>query len=407
MSTLVCDSIAKHVKTIRRCHLQAFPRAHIWDIINLLNCGTIQVNYDIILMHVGTNNVGTYEVADFDIAYNVLISTIEKLVKPHTVISVWKVSEAVFTFQCPVQSHCKHRADAICDSFDKYFCLYDRNEKKYNESCRDRPDVEKPGYKLIVAGSLQGDPCDHEFYQPLNSRLSGTVDAFINNLTAARKDKSYRNGTEKIVRSCRCDYTRGFDFITRPNNPCLCDPSSEDCSCFHRTCPTKYILSPDYECLNKNEWKLSFKCDLIATVSKKNDYVIVPARQPSDITQYYEPDTHQVFIIDDFIGKYAFDEADSALWEKEGPLLQNVLRNNDQIKVVLTCRKSVWHPEKCERFGFSAYLFDLDTHELRLTLSETRTIVEAYVEKSRVVQLNDQMIMMYTFLPLYVRSFHR
>ena len=82
----MCDSIAKHVKTIRRCHLQAFPGANIWDMINLLNCGTIQVNYDIIMMHVGTNNVGIYEIADFDIGYNVLISTIEKLVKPHTVI---------------------------------------------------------------------------------------------------------------------------------------------------------------------------------------------------------------------------------------------------------------------------------------------------------------------------------
>lgn len=55
----------------------------------------------------------------------------------------------MFTFQCPVQSHWRHRSDAICDSFDKYFCLYDRNEKKYNESCRDRPDVEKKGNKVF------------------------------------------------------------------------------------------------------------------------------------------------------------------------------------------------------------------------------------------------------------------
>ncbi|XP_063439984.1 uncharacterized protein LOC134721138 isoform X2 [Mytilus trossulus] len=98
-STLVCDSIAKHVKTIRRCHLQAFPGANIWDMINLLNCGTIQVNYDIILIHVGTNNVGTYEIADFDIGYNVLISTIEKLVKPHTVIVMSAIIPRLLDFQ--------------------------------------------------------------------------------------------------------------------------------------------------------------------------------------------------------------------------------------------------------------------------------------------------------------------
>ncbi|XP_063424564.1 uncharacterized protein LOC134708169 [Mytilus trossulus] len=98
-STLVCDSIAKHVKTVRRCHLQAFPGANIWDMINLLNCGTIQVNYDIILIHVGTNNVGTYEIADFDIGYNVLISTIEKLVKPHTVIVMSAIIPRLLDFQ--------------------------------------------------------------------------------------------------------------------------------------------------------------------------------------------------------------------------------------------------------------------------------------------------------------------
>ncbi|CAC5383984.1 unnamed protein product [Mytilus coruscus] len=115
-STLVCDSIAKHVKTIRRCHLQAFPGANIWDIINLLNCGTIQVNYDIILMHVGTNNVGTYEVADFDIAYNVLISTIEKLVNPHTVIVILAIIPRLLDFQntCYFVTTINSRLRSLC-----------------------------------------------------------------------------------------------------------------------------------------------------------------------------------------------------------------------------------------------------------------------------------------------------
>ncbi|XP_052062920.1 uncharacterized protein LOC127702665 [Mytilus californianus] len=115
-STLVCDFIAKHVKTIRRCHLQAFPGANIWDIINLLNCGTIQVNYDIILVHVGTNNVGTYEVADFDIAYNVLISTIEKLVKPHTVIVMSAIIPRLLDFQntCYFVTTINSRLRSLC-----------------------------------------------------------------------------------------------------------------------------------------------------------------------------------------------------------------------------------------------------------------------------------------------------
>ncbi|CAG2218604.1 unnamed protein product [Mytilus edulis] len=384
---------------------------------------------------------------------------IEKDKTVKMVILLLKISEAMFTFQCPVQSHWKHSSEAICDSFDKYFCLYDRNEKKYNESCRDRPDVEKPGYKLIVAGSLQGYPCDHEFYQPFKfSSIGNSRCVYKQSYCSEEGQVVYRNGTEKIVRSCRCDYTR------------------------------------DYECLNENEWKLNFHCDSIATVvlskdsgislstdnlsfgyhvkdlktipiqnveeinaslianekysfkqidendsekqklkdglSKPKDnvgndsyhvqelqkeilqhwsnvlnkfvitksaqllyqkiqeqnviaiigptgtgkstcayhvafrlkneynYTIVPAGQPSDIVQYCKPGTNQVFVIDDFIGKYAFDEAEGISWEKIGPLLQKMLSNNDQTKVILTCRKSIWLPAKYERFGFSALVFD-------------------------------------------------
>ena len=92
----MCDSIAKHDKTIR---LQAFPGAHIWDIIYLLNCGRIQVNYDIILIHVGTNNVDSFQIADFDLAYNVLISTLKKLVRPNTVIVMSAIIPRPVDFQ--------------------------------------------------------------------------------------------------------------------------------------------------------------------------------------------------------------------------------------------------------------------------------------------------------------------
>ncbi|CAC5359856.1 unnamed protein product [Mytilus coruscus] len=106
----------------------------------------------------------------------------------------------------------------------------------------------------------------------------------------------------------------------------------------------------------------------------KNEYgyTIVSTRQPSDITQYFLPGTNQVFIIDDFIGKM--------------PLMR--------LK-----QKSIWNPEICERFRLSASVCDLHTDELRLTLLERRTICEAYLEKSYINAINDEIIMMYPFLP--------
>ncbi|CAG2253821.1 unnamed protein product [Mytilus edulis] len=401
------------------------------------------------------------------------------------IILLWKLSESDFRFHCPVQSHRKHIAEHRCGSMDSYFCLFNRNEHYFTQFCRKQSDFEAPGHKLIVAGSsngtLQGADCNSEFYQPFKFLSSGSSRCvYEKSYCSGEGQVVYRNGTLENDRSCRCDYTRGYDFVNKPRHRCYCVPSEEDCSCHLKLCQSNYILSPDYECLNENEWKPSFHCDAISPVVLPKDpkipywtdnsslkadaiangksagvavlvvfmlmlsvppkvdetiasliamdklkleddkgevpnhvsgkiclhqidqqglvksacayhiafrlknefgYTIVPAQQPSDITHYYIPGTHQVFIIDDFIGKYEFDEAEAVSWEKEGPLIHKILSNNDQTKVVLTCRKSIWHPDIFDRFGLQAFVCDLDTDKLRLTLLEKRTICEAYLEK--------------------------
>ncbi|CAC5394960.1 unnamed protein product [Mytilus coruscus] len=491
------------------------------------------------------------------------------------IMSLWKLTESGVSFHCPVQSHWKHRAETYCGSVDGYFCLFNQNEHYFTEFCRKHQDFEAPGRKLIVAGSsngtLQGANCDSEFYQPFKFLSSGSSRCVYEKSYCSEEGLvTSRNGTLEKDRSCRCDYTRGYDFIVQPKHRCHCEPSEEDCSCHLKICPSNYILSPDYECLNENEWKPSFYCDSISTVvlpkdpeiplwtdnsslesyalakrkaarvvvlvlfilmfsvpiiilvlpiieerlyrmkrkrtevdekiasqiaieksswkkqidafdSEKQElkgkicrlednigkvpyhvlelqeetllkwsneltkfvitkaaqsvyksiqtkklvaiigptgtgksmcayhiafrlkneygYTIVPVRQPSDITQYYLPGTNQVFIIDDFIGKYALDEAEAVSWEKEGPFIHKILSNDDQTKVILTCRKSIWHPEICERFRLSDFVCDLHTDELRLTLLEKRTICETYLEKNDAKVINDDIIMMYPFLP--------
>ena len=76
---MICDSIAIHIKSLKRCTQQPFPRADIWDIIYYIDAGIVQVNYDIIIIYVGTNNVCNHKLADFDYAYNVLITTVKRL----------------------------------------------------------------------------------------------------------------------------------------------------------------------------------------------------------------------------------------------------------------------------------------------------------------------------------------
>ena len=64
---MICDSIAKYIKSLKRCTLQPFPDADIWDII-------------------GTNNVCNHKLADFNYACNVLITTVKRLTNLNAVI---------------------------------------------------------------------------------------------------------------------------------------------------------------------------------------------------------------------------------------------------------------------------------------------------------------------------------
>lgn len=55
----------------------------------------------------------------------------------------------------------------------------------------------------------------------------------------------YNNGTSNNDIACRCDYTKGYVFVSKPKHSCFCIPSEEDCSCFRVKC-TK--LSPGEPC---------------------------------------------------------------------------------------------------------------------------------------------------------------
>ena len=52
------------------------------------------------------------------------------------------------------------------------------------------------------------------------------------------------NGSTTEDRTCRCDFRRGYKFSTKPSNECVCQSSSEDCTCIKEECKTGYRLSP-------------------------------------------------------------------------------------------------------------------------------------------------------------------
>lgn len=52
---------------------------------------------------------------------------------------------------CPDSSQRKLAAEALCNTTHSWFnCLYDENKMIYTQFCRNQPDFQRPGMKLIV-----------------------------------------------------------------------------------------------------------------------------------------------------------------------------------------------------------------------------------------------------------------
>ncbi|XP_076072013.1 uncharacterized protein LOC143043718 [Mytilus galloprovincialis] len=118
------------------------------------------------------------------------------------------------------------------------------------------------GYKVIFRGSIDGDPCENNLYQPFKFNSSGNSGCvFKKSVCTEEGQVIYRNGTTQTDTVCRCDDSKGYAFIHRPHHRCYCVPSKEDCSCFFKKYSPDEFLSQDYECLKTRERNAD--CDII------------------------------------------------------------------------------------------------------------------------------------------------
>lgn len=101
------------------------------------------------------------------------------------------------------------------------------------------------GFKFVIEGALNRKPCDPKYFQPFKFWPNESSEcAYIKSSCNAEGQVIVFNGNSTADNSCRCDYTKGFDFVHRPSHGCLCNPEHEDCSCYYKLCKIGYHLSP-------------------------------------------------------------------------------------------------------------------------------------------------------------------
>ncbi|CAC5418432.1 unnamed protein product [Mytilus coruscus] len=186
---------------------------------------------------------------------------------------------------CPSAEQWYLRAVIKCPSLDQYTCLSDFSDQIYNESCSG-PIVALPGERRVNSNkNFDIKPCTFERYQPVTfSSTHGSACLFQKGKCSEEGLLLYNNGTSEMDRTCRCDYTRGFSFMsTHRTDPCSCNAATEDCSCYKKECNESQVLSPDYKCINETQQQSTFLCSFISSIdSVKNitDVVTVNVYEP-------------------------------------------------------------------------------------------------------------------------------
>jgi hypothetical protein len=94
-------------------------------------------------------------------------------------------------------------------------------------------------------GSRTDSNCSSERYQPFkfwSNELSDCV--YQKSLCSEIGQKIYDRRSTKEDSTCSCDYTKGYRFVTQPENIKYCIPSKEDCSCYLVQYADNTTLSP-------------------------------------------------------------------------------------------------------------------------------------------------------------------
>ncbi|CAC5383849.1 unnamed protein product [Mytilus coruscus] len=174
-----------------------------------------------------------------------------------------------YDLKCPAKAEWRLRAHVSCYSEDKYVCLFNLLEEKYMENCLGS-DQSSIGSKLVFQPLFNLAECNAGRFQPIVFTTYGNSECiFFKSKCAEEGQVVFSNGSTSADTACRCDYTKGYAFVTRPKNSCFCKPSEEDCSCFRVTC-TK--LSPDYQCITDGEIMVNATCqEILPFISYNTD----------------------------------------------------------------------------------------------------------------------------------------
>ncbi|CAG2234542.1 unnamed protein product [Mytilus edulis] len=131
-------------------------------------------------------------------------------------------------------------------------------------------------------------------------------------------------------------------------------------------------------------------------LEKTAKFKILPISSPEEIRKYLSPETKQIFVIDDPVGRYAVDDTSIRRWKNEENFIKETFTNSLNTKLILTCRSYIYKSGFSRLLHVSPIHFDLLSSDLKLSIGEAAKLCKRY----NLPDLNEDTIMVYDFFPL-------
>lgn len=147
----------------------------------------------------------------------------------------------------------------------------------------------------------------------------------------------------------------------------------------------------------------------IALLLRESDeYDILPISEPNEIIRYAKKECKQIYIIDDFCGKYLLDQNSVDLWTRLGERVRQRLTFTG-IKILATSRLQVWNTKSIGKFSkaLNVYECNILSKEFALKTSEKRLIAKSHLGEETVKLLTDEIIREADMFPLLCMLFSK
>ncbi|XP_076090784.1 uncharacterized protein LOC143062823 [Mytilus galloprovincialis] len=133
---------------------------------------------------------------------------------------------------------------------------------------------------------------------------------------------------------------------------------------------------------------------LVLQLNRDEGFEIVVIKRPAELVKFRRRFKKQVFIIDNFCGRFSADQKCIAEWAIHMDHFEEIFKSSEDLRFIMTCRKQVYNSKQFSKIFRNTKMFECKLLSQSFTLSkkEKRTIASKYIGDDNMRRLDEDIV---------------